>query len=74
MVLQGTCGFGMLERMKNLTVLTGVSFALSFAFAGCALFDNEPPESYVVIEETKPSAPDKVVIDTAMKVRFYVVL
>ena len=61
----------MLVRMKNLTVLTGVSFALSFAFAGCALFDNEPPESYVVIEETKPSAPDKVVIDTAMKVRFY---
>ncbi len=53
--------------------------ALSFlgfciALAGCASFEDELPESCVVIEEVKTTPPNKVVIDTKMEVRSYPVI
>jgi hypothetical protein len=50
---------------------TALASAICLVFAGCALFEDELPESCVVIEEAKPAPSDKVVIDTAMEVRLY---
>ena len=41
------------------------------AVAGCASFEDELPESCIVVEESKPVPSNKVVIDTAMEVRYY---
>lgn len=54
--------------------MTAKATALSFlglALAGCASFEDELPESCVVIEEVKATPPNKVVIDTKMEVRSY---
>ena len=49
---------------------TVLSFlGLGIAFAGCTSFEDELPESCVVIEEVKTTPPNKVVIDTKMEVR-----
>jgi hypothetical protein len=47
---------------------------LGLALAGCASFEDELPESCVVIEEVKSTPPNKVVIDTKMEVRSYPIL
>ena len=47
---------------------------LGLALAGCASFEDELPESCVVIEEVKTTPPNKVVIDTKMEVRSYPVI
>ena len=47
---------------------------LGFALAGCTSFEDELPESCVVIEEVKATPPNKVVIDTKMEVRSYPVI
>ena len=52
---------------------TVLSF-LGLALAGCASFEDELPESCVVIEEVKDTPPNKVVIDTKMEVRSYPIL
>ncbi|MBE6383791.1 MAG: type II and III secretion system protein [Lentisphaerae bacterium] len=52
---------------------TALSF-LCLALAGCASFEDELPESCVVIEEVKATPPNKVVIDTKMEVRSYPIL
>ena len=52
---------------------TVLSF-LGLALAGCASFEDELPESCVVIEEVKTTPPNKVVIDTKMEVRSYPVI
>ena len=59
--------------------MTAKATALSFlvfciALAGCASFEDELPESCVVIEEVKTTPPNKVVIDTKMEVRSYPVI
>jgi len=59
--------------------MTAKTAALSFlglgvAIAGCASFEDELPESCVVIEEVKTTPPNKVVIDTKMEVRSYPVI
>ena len=54
---------------------TVLSFlGLGLALAGCASFEDELPESCVVIEEVKTTPPNKVVIDTKMEVRSYPVI
>ena len=54
---------------------TVLSFlGLGIALAGCASFEDELPESCVVIEEVKTTPPNKVVIDTKMEVRSYPVI
>lgn len=51
---------------------TVLSFlGLGIALAGCASFEDELPESCVVIEEVRTTPPNKVVIDTKMEVRSY---
>ena len=51
---------------------TALTFlGLGLALAGCASFEDELPESCIVIEEVKTTPPDKVVIDTKMEVRNY---
>ncbi len=51
---------------------TALTFlGLGLAIAGCASFEDELPESCVVIEEVKTTPPNKVVIDTKMEVRSY---
>ncbi len=51
---------------------TALTFlGLGLALAGCASFEDELPESCVVIEEVKTTPPNKVVIDTKMEVRSY---
>lgn len=52
---------------------TALSF-LGLALAGCASFEDELPESCVVIEEVKATPLNKVVIDTKMEVRSYPIL
>ena len=47
---------------------------LGFALAGCTSFEDELPESCVVVEEVRTTPPNKVVIDTKMEVRSYPVL
>ena len=47
---------------------------LGFALAGCTSFEDELPESCVVIEEVKTTPPNKVVVDTKMEVRSYPIL
>ena len=57
--------------------MTAKATALTFlglALAGCASFEDELPESCVVIEEVKATPPNKVVIDTKMEVRSYPIL
>ena len=59
--------------------MTAKTAALSFlglgvAIAGCASFEDELPESCVVIEEVRTTPPNKVVIDTKMEVRSYPVI
>ena len=54
---------------------TVLSFlGLGISFAGCTSFEDELPESCVVIEEVKTTPPNKVVIDTKMEVRSYPVI
>ena len=54
---------------------TALTFlGLGLALAGCASFEDELPESCVVIEEVKTTPPNKVVIDTKMEVRSYPVI
>ncbi len=54
---------------------TALTFlGLGLALAGCASFEDELPESCVVIEEVKATPPNKVVIDTKMEVRSYPIL
>ena len=54
---------------------TALTFlGLGLALAGCASFEDELPESCVVIEEVKVTPPNKVVIDTKMEVRSYPIL
>ena len=51
---------------------TALTFlGLGLALAGCASFEDELPESCVVIEEVKTTPPNKVVVDTKMEVRSY---
>lgn len=59
--------------------MTAKTAALSFlslglAIAGCASFEDELPESCVVVEEVRTTPPNKVVIDTKMEVRSYPVI
>ena len=54
---------------------TALTFlGLGLALAGCASFEDELPESCVVIEEVKATPPNKVVIDTKMEVRSYPIM
>ena len=54
---------------------TALTFlGLGLAIAGCASFEDELPESCVVVEEVRTTPPNKVVIDTKMEVRSYPVL
>ena len=54
---------------------TALSFlGLGLALAGCASFEDELPESCVVVEEVRTTPPNKVVIDTKMEVRSYPVI
>ena len=54
---------------------TALTFlGLGLAISGCASFEDELPESYVVIEEVRTTPPNKVVIDTKMEVRSYPVI
>ncbi len=54
---------------------TALTFlGLGLAIAGCASFEDELPESCVVIEEVKTTPPNKVVVDTKMEVRSYPVI
>ena len=54
---------------------TALTFlGLGLALAGCASFEDELPESCVVVEEVKATTPNKVVIDTKMEVRSYPIL
>ena len=51
---------------------TALTFlGLGLALAGCASFEDELPESCVVVEEVRTTPPNKVVIDTKMEVRSY---
>ena len=60
-----------MRKSGSLFVRGVFPLVLGLMLAGCALFDDELPESCVVIEEVKQATPDKVVIDTAMEVRLY---
>lgn len=54
---------------------TALTFlGLGLALAGCASFEDELPESCVVVEEVRTTPPNKVVIDTKMEVRSYPVI
>ena len=54
---------------------TALTFlGLGLAIAGCASFEDELPESCVVVEEVRTTPPNKVVIDTKMEVRSYPVI
>ena len=54
---------------------TALTFlGLGLALAGCASFEDELPESCIVVEEVKATTPNKVVIDTKMEVRSYPIL
>ena len=70
------CGIiGLSRRMAMNAKANALTFlGLGLALAGCASFEDELPESCVVIEEVKTTPPNKVVIDTKMEVRSYPVI